>query len=667
MAVSVCFVPERRCLMVAKLLDGLRQITGVEILHDSEFRTKNLKVLFLDTHLRLINLDSSVLSLNIRDSFKRLHSQGDTNVINELATAIEHIMKLADHSESAIIYSAGPWAQIMAKMLQSRLYGDSAISDNRDDDADGEQSAGRETEFVNAYLASNKVLEADRTANSTKASPLQKMTADSIISGARLTRSLHLLLTAEYRRLESDPTRQKDILQLMQRETDFCLTGSEETKDEIIARIESPSYKIYFPSPVPCPLTACDNDNAEQAPKPKFEIKSIILIDRKFDLFSPFITPFTYESLLDLVWGIDNNHLVVPGGVVADTNAAELRLRLSDSERVYAALRDLPHVELGATLHSLAVEMQTLFQTERRLDWSVQQLQTFMNDLKKHCGDHRELTQHIQIVTHIIHRVVKHPVFYTLLRIEDDIISGSVPAEEVAKILGGLVQRDFPLVDVIRLCTLNSRMNKPDLSSLRLLMQAVCRAHGVSEAARFSQLESAGILRTSPAASPCLLDWDSLNRVLKCTDSPSESARGATSTKTAKDITYVHSGYAPVSVRFVQMLTEDPPKTLQSLEKLNSPEMKVTRSDLKPPRKPVVSKYPNDTTPISLVVFIGGVTRSELSALRHLSRMHSPNRAYLAVTTEVFSYLDFVNGFQTDPEHGRSTQTAYTELLKEAM
>eukprot|EP01053_Blabericola_migrator_P001203 Blabericola_migrator_1__1202@NODE_1308_length_4843_cov_167_627094_g880_i0_p1_GENE_NODE_1308_length_4843_cov_167_627094_g880_i0NODE_1308_length_4843_cov_167_627094_g880_i0_p1_ORF_typecomplete_len792_score186_26Sec1/PF00995_23/7_1e60_NODE_1308_length_4843_cov_167_627094_g880_i01042479 len=622
--VTLCFVPERKCLLVAMLIEGLRKQTSAEVTNVSEIIGKVIRVKILDTHLRFSPYDEGLYSLNVKHSFKNLNCRGDTRVINDLLYVAEDFIKLSGQqpSQPPPVYSAGPWAQTFTTLLKQRLSNQSQGDETGNAQTDTDLIQARQEEFFKAYIATNEAL---INPPQTPQNFLLTPSAKGVVHGAHLTRTLHLTFLNAMQATDKP----QEVLEWIKQEINFVSSKTTDTKDEIISRIESPTYKIYFPTSRPDPVKLLE-DNASVKTLTNFNIKNVIVIDRKFDLISPFVTPFTYEGLVDLTWGINSNHVNIPAEVISEAHSNDIRLRLNDSDRIYLSLRDLPHVELGSALHSLAVEMQALFQTERRADWSVQELQTFMAELKKQCGDHKSLTHHIQVVTFLINKVIKHPVYYSILRVEDDIMSGATAPEDVTKILVGMLQRGYPLHDVVRLGILNSRMNKIDSASTKLLLHSIVRAYGIMEGRLLSELENASVLRLAPPETQIpLTDWDTLNKNFKCVDV--DHQKDTNGSKGVKDISFVHSGYAPISVRLIQLLAEESPKALdQMFDKLNVPDMNVTKSELWAPpsggRIPVGITDAQEMAPVSLVIFIGGVTRSEMAAIRHLNTQHASSR-----------------------------------------
>merc|ERR1719359_2583913 len=98
-----------------------------------------------------------------------------------------------------------------------------------------------------------------------------------------------------------------------------------------------------------------------------------------------------------------------------------------------------------------------------------------------------------------------------------------------------------------------------------------------------------------------------------------------------KDISYSYSGYAPLSVRLVQMT-----RSLQKGWRDCSKDLQFLYDPAQELQQPLENQ--NDPAPgepsVVLVCFLGGVTYGEIAALRRLSELEEKKRQFLIVTTE---------------------------------
>lgn len=114
------------------------------------------------------------------------------------------------------------------------------------------------------------------------------------------------------------------------------------------------------------------------------------------------------------------------------------------------------------------------------------------------------------------------------------------------------------------------------------------------------------------------------------------------------DIAYVYSGYAPLSVRLVQQAVRGGWRQHDELLRAlpGAPPFEETQS------LPPGVVLPSDRPPVTLVFFIGGITFTEIAALRYvehilsaysnsvfryLSAQDAPNRDYIIATTKLIN------------------------------
>ncbi len=110
------------------------------------------------------------------------------------------------------------------------------------------------------------------------------------------------------------------------------------------------------------------------------------------------------------------------------------------------------------------------------------------------------------------------------------------------------------------------------------------------------------------------------------------------------DIAYVHSVYAPISIRLIDRLHHgDGWRGIRDLlDLLPGPILEETQ---KVPGYNVKNKKDRQ---ITLILFVGGCTFAEISALRFLSEQEDSNVDYLVATTSIINGDKFVKELMTD-------------------
>ncbi|KAL6552872.1 Vacuolar protein-sorting-associated protein 33 [Orobanche hederae] len=183
-----------------------------------------------------------------------------------------------------------------------------------------------------------------------------------------------------------------------------------------------------------------------------------------------------------------------------------------------------------------------------------------------------------------------------------------------------MIHKQEPLVNVLRVIILfsitNSGLPKKTFDYLR---RELLHSYGFEHIATLNNLEKAGLFRKQDSRS----NWMTIKRALQLLVED-------TNTINPNDISYVFYGYAPLSVRLVQHARRSGWRPIEEiLRLLPGPHSEIKRGGF-------TSIPSNDTLPgtgslnglekpadgrrtLVLVVFIGGVTFAEVSALRFLS------------------------------------------------
>lgn len=118
-----------------------------------------------------------------------------------------------------------------------------------------------------------------------------------------------------------------------------------------------------------------------------------------------------------------------------------------------------------------------------------------------------------------------------------------------------------------------------------------------------------------------------------------------TDTANPNDISYVFSGYAPLSIRLVQQAVRSGWRPVEEILKLlPGPHSEAKRSGFASspsletlPGTPSLDKVGDGRRSLVLVVFIGGVTFAEISALRFLSAQEGMAYELIVGTTKIIS------------------------------
>ncbi|KAK6227234.1 Sec1 family protein [Colletotrichum tabaci] len=380
---------------------------------------------------------------------------------------------------------------------------------------------------------------------------------------------------------------------------------------------------------------------------PSTLIESVIIIDREVDFVTPLLTQLTYEGLIDEVFGIQNNQAEVDTTVVgapsqsstASAQARKRKIQLDSSDKLYEQLRDTNFAIVGSLLNKVARRLQNLQKDYegRNSHKSIAELKDFVNQFKG------------------------------LLEAQQNLAAGADPSSQFDAI-EELIARDTPLPEVLRLLCIYSCISggiKPkEFDQFRRL---ILEGYGYQHILTLNNLEKLQLFlsRSSPLAEMIPMtgasgnptgtktNYTYLRKLLRLiVDEVQEDD--------PNDIAYVYSGYAPLSVRLVQCVLQkqyllkvtrgngasaatggpaaqgwhgfdEAVKHVrgQTFYELQKGEEKAVKA------RALLSGGTEKQT--VFVVFVGGITFTEIAALRFIAKQEESRRNIVICTTSIIN------------------------------
>ncbi|RYP42937.1 hypothetical protein DL770_011979 [Monosporascus sp. CRB-9-2] len=386
--------------------------------------------------------------------------------------------------------------------------------------------------------------------------------------------------------------------------------------------------------------------------------ESVIIIDREVDFVTPLLTQLTYEGLIDEVFGIQNNQTEVDSTIVgpppqsssqstsqsaavAGTASRKRKIQLDSSDKLYDGLRDT--------------------------NFAIVELKDFVKKLPGYQAEQQSLKIH----TGLAEEIMKHTQsdqFSRLLEVQQNLAAGADPSSQLDAI-EELIARDIPLPDVLRLLCIYSCISggikSKDFDYFRRL---VLQGYGYQHLLTLHNLEKLQLFlsRASPMASMI----------------PMPGSGPATGTKTnytylrkqlrlivdevneqnPNDIAYVYSGYAPLSIRLIQCILQK--QYILSITRGSGitgagasagggaqgwrgfdEAVKHARGQTFDEAQKGEDKAVKARALLSgggekktvFVVFVGGITFTEIAALRFIAKQEEGRRNIVLCTTSIIS------------------------------
>lgn len=426
---------------------------------------------------------------------------------------------------------------------------------------------------------------------------------------------------------------------------------------------------------------ADENNTSKVGLMPSMSIESLIIIDREVDFATVLLTQLTYEGLLDEIFGIQHNQAEIDSSIVGPAPGAQQagkstaaptqqglkrKIQLDSSDKLYEQIRDANGAIVDGLLNKVARRLQSDMDS-RHTKTSVPELREFVGKLSGYQSEQQSLKIHINLIEEIM-KNTQSDIFRRNLEVQQNLYDGSDPSYQHDTI-EELISRDVPLTTVLRLLCLESCISggiRPrDLDNFKRL---ILQAYGYQHLLTLSSLEKIGLLQTRTSANVLMnplgvggstpegtkTNYNYLRKVLRLVvDEVNE--------QNPNDIAYVYSGYAPLSVRLVQCIIQK--QHLLSITK-GTPAPSTNTSSaasgwqgfedaLRNTRGATFNKVQKGEEAATkarhmltsaggkvktvVVMFLGGITFTEIAALRFVARQLEGSKRILICTTDVIS------------------------------
>nr|XP_054502104.1 vacuolar protein sorting-associated protein 33A isoform X4 [Agelaius phoeniceus] len=314
---------------------------------------------------------------------------------------------------------------------------------------------------------------------------------------------------------------------------------------------------------------------------------TLLLLDRNVDLLTPLATQLTYEGLIDEIYGIQNTYVKLPPEKFAPKKQGEggkdlptepKKLQLNSAEELYAEIRDKNFNAVGSVLSKKAKIISAAFE-ERHHAKTVGEIKQFVSQLPHMQAARSSLANHTSIAE-LIKDITTSEDFFDNLTVEQEFMSG--------------IDTD--------------------------------KTYGYEHILTLNNLEKAGLLKPQTGGRN---NYPTIRKTLRLwMDDVNE--------QNPNDISYVYSGYAPLSVRLAQLLARPGWRSIEEVLKMLPGPHFEERQQLPTglQKKPTGQHGENRVT---LVFFLGGVTYAEIAALRFLSQMEDGGTEYIIATTKLIN------------------------------
>nr|XP_025677859.1 vacuolar protein-sorting-associated protein 33 homolog isoform X2 [Arachis hypogaea] len=314
------------------------------------------------------------------------------------------------------------------------------------------------------------------------------------------------------------------------------------------------------------------------------------------------------------------------------------KVPLNSTDKLFKEIRDLNFEVVVQILRQKATSMKQDYTEMTTTSQSVSELKDFVKKL----NSLPEITRHINLAQHLTTFTSK-PSFLGQLDMEHTIVE-SQSYDICFDYIEELIHKQEPLTTVLRLLILfsvtNSGLPKKHFDYLR---RELLHSYGFEHITTLNNLEKAGLFKKQESRS----NWLTIKRALQLVVEDTDTAN-------PNDISYVFSGYAPLSIRLIQHAIRSGWRPVEEILKLlPGPHLETKRGafsnspsfDSLSGVSTGIAKVPDGRRALVLVVFVGGVTFAEISALRFLCSQEGMAYDLIIATTKIVNGQTLVDTF----------------------
>ena len=358
-----------------------------------------------------------------------------------------------------------------------------------------------------------------------------------------------------------------------------------------------------------------------------FETLGCIILDRSVDMVTPFCSNFIYEGLIDEYFGINFNSIKISSKILEKEKEETLKIDLSENDKFYTNIKDYNFAKIRTFLPNRLKEHSKILEEGKKKMEDMKKIQENLEKVKIIKDERASLTTNINLADYIAQKQ-KEPSAKNYLTMEQSILAGDISNDKYEFIDNELTKKseEFNLLKI--LCLMNSLKNGIKSRFYEQIKREFLQIYGFQELFLWNNLEKVNALKSQEGS-------NYFNDVEKKLQLIYEDVN----LNEPNDISYSYSGYAPISIRLVEKAVTKGWKSIEDvLYKLPGGEYHYPKDESE------IIKQSNDIK-YFLLVFIGGMTYGELSAVRYLNKKFK-NKKFLILTTGMINYKKIFNSLK---------------------
>ena len=356
------------------------------------------------------------------------------------------------------------------------------------------------------------------------------------------------------------------------------------------------------------------------------EILGSFFLDRDIDFVTLFCSQGVYEGMIDEFFNINLNSIKVsPKLLEKDSKKEILKLDLSHGNKLYSLIKDYSFNKIRVFLPNRLLIHSKIIE-EGRKETDLKKIQKGLEKVKLMKEERQSLTDNINIADFLSQKQ-KNPFYRLCYLFEQQLLLGELP-KELHEFYSDYLSKKSDKDLILKLICLESLCQSGIKSKYYdTLKRDYINTYGFQEIFLWNNLEKMNIIKKDDRTYTYYKANKNLNLIYENIDLMEEN-----------DISYVYNGYSPIIIKIIEKCFSNGWNNLLS----------------------ILDELPGDThcpdnenrllNPIGknfiLLVFIGGITYSEIAAIRYLNKKIK-NIKFIILTTHIITTKRFIQSIST--------------------
>ena len=363
------------------------------------------------------------------------------------------------------------------------------------------------------------------------------------------------------------------------------------------------------------------------------EILACVLLDRNVDFITPFTTQFNYEGIIDDIFNIELNSIEVDSSIIDNPEKKKKTIYLDERDPFYYMIKDYNFNKIRIFLPKRLKSHSQILETGKKIN-DVKKISNNLTLVKQITNERTSLTNHIDIAQYIS-KIITTPSYKRRLQLEQIMLSAEFENEELYEFYDNEIGKKSDFYSILKMiiihCQIKGGLKEKIFNKLKLEISLI---YGFQSIILWNNLEKIKMIKKKDG-----------NDYYKSIKKKLDLIKHDVNVYEPNDPSYVFSGYCPISIKLIQSIFKK--GWIGIKESLN----KIPGESFYPDDESSIIN-PKYNSNIVLLVFIGGISYSEIACIRYLNK-EFPKMRFIILTTcvinakRIFDTL-FINVNQND-------------------